>query len=252
MKHSTSAKQYLHDLHGFTLVELLVTITIILVLAALSMAGFTRVRLSAYQMQSMGNMTQLMVANTSFAADNSGKYVWLIGYDSSGVGLPGSAEWTKNTEFLKNYRGDPLPGHEDECPLAMLDVVITKAKQTGYTLLGSSYGYNSVNMPDGPKGKFSGGGASGGDISQKMSFSINQLTNPSLTACFMTATDMEATYSEDGKGAIAFRHNDKCLVVYYDGHVSALSKADMKTLTPSGVDKKTLPFWNASCPNVFP
>lgn len=57
---------------GFTLVELLVTITIIIVLAALSFMGITRAKESAQRSGSTANLRQFSVAMTGFAAENNG------------------------------------------------------------------------------------------------------------------------------------------------------------------------------------
>lgn len=57
---------------GFTLVEMLVTITIIVVLAALSLVGITRARESAQRSGSASNLRQLGVTMVTFASDNNG------------------------------------------------------------------------------------------------------------------------------------------------------------------------------------
>ena len=57
---------------GFTLVELLVVILIIVVLAALTLVGINRVRDSTRRAVSMGNLRQLGVAMTAFTAENNG------------------------------------------------------------------------------------------------------------------------------------------------------------------------------------
>jgi prepilin-type N-terminal cleavage/methylation domain-containing protein len=57
---------------GFTLVEMLVVITIIIVLAALSFVGVTRARESAQRSGSLSNLRQLGIAMTSFTVDNNG------------------------------------------------------------------------------------------------------------------------------------------------------------------------------------
>lgn len=58
--------------NGFTLTEVLVTITIIVLLAALSMVGIRRIKESAQRSASANNMRQFGVAITSFVADNAG------------------------------------------------------------------------------------------------------------------------------------------------------------------------------------
>lgn len=58
--------------HGFTLVELLVTITIIIVLAALSVVVNGKVRDSARQANAISAMRQIGVANIGYYSENSG------------------------------------------------------------------------------------------------------------------------------------------------------------------------------------
>ena len=55
---------------GFTLVELLVVITIILTLAAMSLATFTKLRARADNILAIENMRQIGVAIASYASDN--------------------------------------------------------------------------------------------------------------------------------------------------------------------------------------
>jgi len=57
---------------GFTLVELLVTITIIVTLAALGFLGGTKMLDSASKARSVGNVRQLTTAHQVFASENSG------------------------------------------------------------------------------------------------------------------------------------------------------------------------------------
>ena len=165
-----------------------------------------------------------------------------------------------NWEFLRYYRGEPIIGQEGRTPLAMLDPITVRAKKLMYESLDSSYGYNTVNMPELSKGWFGSNVPTGSDKGQRPSFSINQVTNPGQTAALMTATDMRASdadkwwvdqanqvegQTKDGK--IAYRHGGKALVVYYDGHVSPLSKADMDQINHGTTDKNKIPFWNADC-----
>ncbi len=57
---------------GFTLTEILVTITILIVLAVLSTIGVSRIRETARRSASANNLRQFGVAITSFVADNNG------------------------------------------------------------------------------------------------------------------------------------------------------------------------------------
>lgn len=57
---------------GFTMVELLVVILIIVVLAALSFVGVNRIRDASNRASSIGNLRQLGIGITTFTADNNG------------------------------------------------------------------------------------------------------------------------------------------------------------------------------------
>ncbi len=57
---------------GFTLVELLVTITIIVALAALGMMSFSRIRDGSRRAVSLGHLRQLGIGMSTFTAENNG------------------------------------------------------------------------------------------------------------------------------------------------------------------------------------
>jgi prepilin-type processing-associated H-X9-DG protein len=75
-------------------------------------------------------------------------------------------------------------------------------------------------------------------------YRIGELTSAPQTAAFVTAVNWLVQYggrdSWDGVEGkvnaprIAYRHNNKALVVYYDGHVGEISKEDMKELDRRG------------------
>ena len=60
---------------GFTLVELLVVLTIIAVLAAVLLAAISAVRERSDATQCVANLRQLAIANVTYTADNGGRYV---------------------------------------------------------------------------------------------------------------------------------------------------------------------------------
>ena len=70
---------------GFTLIELMVVITIIAVLASFAMPAFTRMQESAKITKDTSNIRQIILACKSFATDNEGSYPsWKV--DESGSG----------------------------------------------------------------------------------------------------------------------------------------------------------------------
>ncbi len=60
---------------GFTLVKPLVTITVIVVLSALSVASFMKFRGATDKAGSTGNLRQLQIADANYATDRNGSYV---------------------------------------------------------------------------------------------------------------------------------------------------------------------------------
>lgn len=72
---------------GFTLIELLVVITIIAVLASMSMPAFTKIQMSAKITNDISNARQIVLACRTYAADEDGSFPYKPeGDDSSGGG----------------------------------------------------------------------------------------------------------------------------------------------------------------------
>lgn len=70
---------------GFTLIELMVVITIIAVLASFAMPAFTRMQESAKITKDTSNIRQIILACKSFATDNEGSYPsWKIDDEGGG------------------------------------------------------------------------------------------------------------------------------------------------------------------------
>lgn len=247
--------------HGFTLIELLVTVSIILVLAALSMAGYIKLRKSAYQVVTLRNVTQLQIANATYAADHNGKYVPRWTSDSDGGAVQGSPYWFANQEYLVNLRGASKDQWDQNVPEGLLDPIAIQANKRrnpgqSNSLFGS-FGYNTDGATDGQSTE-SGGGWMGKN--QHVSYYVHQVTYPSRSAVFITCSDWLVGYgsrfkwkadSTDGgaipKQVMAYRYNNKAIVVFYDAHAAAVSMADMEAIDKNGRGAKN-PFWNASAP----
>jgi prepilin-type N-terminal cleavage/methylation domain-containing protein len=230
---------------GFTLVELLVVIAIIAVLAVLSSMGFQRFRAAADRATTITTLRQLQLANTSYAADHSGQYLPISSMDDDRNRIN---DWHQNSLFLSYLTSDQSAlargqNVNNNVPISILDPIVVRARQRLWNRLFASYGYNSVGMPGLSPGK-------------DRSFKVTEVTNPSRTACFFTATDWIVSYNSrflwlnnpvEGKitdQRIAYRHNGKALVVYYDGGAGVISPEEIREIDDKGGANH--PFWKAN------
>ena len=79
---------------AFTLVELLVTITIILVLAALTMTVTQKIRASAYRANAMSALRQVAAYSVAYSTENNGD-INMLRYPSAAK--EGQPSWVKNS-----------------------------------------------------------------------------------------------------------------------------------------------------------
>jgi len=229
---------------GFTLVEMLVVITIIVVLAALSMMGIGRMRDSAYKMTSMKNLSQLQTANVSYATDHNGRFVAIRANDDKG----NPTRWFQNPEYIENLAGSILDKSGKQVttiPLGLMDPKVVRARKSEYDKIYASYGMNDTGLK------------LGGDPYLDSGNSMELVSDLSRSMAFSTAIDFRVTYNSrfnwklkdqldtrqapGSVGAMAYRHNNKALVVYFDGHVGEISQAEMKAIDGKG--GKSNPFW---------
>lgn len=223
---------------GFTLTELLVTIVIIITLAALGLSGLSRMRKAADKVGGTRNLSQLQVANAGYAADNGGQYVPVYAFDESGGSY---VAWCNSPKYLSYIKGDAAVYRSDATvdttlALNLMDPITARAKKLNYDKIIASFGYMTNGMP----------GLFWNTPNSAPSFKVSQLTSPERSAAFVTATDWNVTYAnrlrwetarEEGfvpGQRMSYRHNGKALVVYYDGHVGEVSIADIKKIDTMG------------------
>jgi prepilin-type processing-associated H-X9-DG protein len=225
---------------GFTLVELLVTITIIIVIAGLAMMGTGKIRQKADTVTALKRIAGFAQANALYAVDHGGRYVPAYSFDDeSRPGVP----WHYNPAFLEALIGDSLSieGAEefegvDGLPESVLDPVVVRAKQRYWSRISASFAYNNENVP--------GGGW--GQPGTSRAHTVTSVKYPNESFAFISATDWIANYGGrflwknspvEGKtndSKIAYRHGDKAVVAFYDGHTETMSMEDMKNIDRKG------------------
>lgn len=234
---------------GFTLVELLVVILIVIVLAALSFFGLARMRSAGDQAATVSILRQLQIANAAYAGEHGGQYVPQTSRDENNATVNA---WHENSVFLSYLTGDSQALDRGKplktVPVSILDPKVVRAKERLWQKLFASYAYNVIGIPNGGPGS-------------DKSFRVNQVKDPARTAAFATATDWILKYqgrflwetspvegkSTDGK--MAYRHDGKAIVVYYDGSSGTVTPADIRRFDKDGGDKN--PFWLADHPDSY-
>ncbi len=88
---------------GFTLVELLVVISIISVIMAIVLPALGRVRRQARTMLSMSNQRQIISAMNLFASDNNDRYPGSV----ATIGFGNNWNWSDSTRLTGNRRRSP-------------------------------------------------------------------------------------------------------------------------------------------------
>jgi prepilin-type N-terminal cleavage/methylation domain-containing protein/prepilin-type processing-associated H-X9-DG protein len=219
---------------GFTLTELLIVIVIIVTLAALSVVGIRRMRDMADKTAVMRSLSQIQLANASYATDNAGKYL-----PKQFNGSTGGREgwWYDVPEFLVNFRGEVMGSDgkpSKTVPLSMLDPKVVRTKRSFYNSMAGSFGYNETGIP-----------SSGGMANARYSYTVATIPKPEQSMAFATATDVSLQYRsrltwfsrapgmrdvKTSTGDIAYRHGDKIIAIFFDGHVEEVSKAQIEAI----------------------
>lgn len=225
---------------GFTLVEMLVSVSIIIVLAAIAMIGVKKLRSGADTVTTIKRISGLAQANAIYASDHGGSYVPAYSFDEDG--LPG-VPWHYNPSFLEALIGESLDVEDaeefegvDGLPEQVLDPVVVRAKKRYWSRISASFAYNNENLP--------GGGW--GQPGTSRAHTVTSVKNPSEAFAFITATDWIANYGGrflwrkspvEGKTSdskIAYRHADKAVVAFYDGHASTMTIYEMRDIDKKG------------------
>lgn len=240
-----------HARRGFTLVELLVVIVIIVTLASLVFLGAQKMKVAANKVVAIQNISKLQLASASYASDHGGKFMWTCNTD----GNSHTSGWSDNYEFLTYVAGQGVIKGEtskdrNTVPLNMLDPTVTRQKKWLHDFYDASFGYNFEGY--GPERGW-------GVKNAVRSYRMSEVKQPGRSAAFITATDWLAKYSgrfnwegeaavegKTGDGKIAFRHGGKALVAYFDGHVGEITRKDLEDIDEKGGASNI--FWDADGP----
>jgi len=178
---------------GFTLVELLVVITIIILLAALSVGMLVRMRDQAFKATTTRNISQLQIASASCA------------------------------EKIPVTMCPSMPMMMKVCASASDIRILTSSAilpATCVMLPGTPSGVHGPNLkPSHSLNRVP-------NPSESMAFA----TTTDFRVTYNSRLKWKGVDGKTNDGALAYRHGGKALVVYFDGHVRELTQRDMKNI----------------------
>jgi prepilin-type N-terminal cleavage/methylation domain-containing protein/prepilin-type processing-associated H-X9-DG protein len=213
---------------GFTLVELLVVITIIAILGAISAAVYGSVKRAAYNARCVAALSQLGAATGLYLGDNGNRFfpyaqntaegkVWYFGLETSPGGSEGERELDASAGPLAPYIGDG--GRIEVCPAFNYGSALWKPKFKGASW---GYGYN-WRLGGGPSGRNPkhitdlsklGEVVVFGDCGQINTFqSPASPDNPLLEEFYIINESFKTVH---------FRHGKHANFLFADGHVDSL------------------------------
>jgi prepilin-type N-terminal cleavage/methylation domain-containing protein len=237
---------------GFTLIEILTVILIIVVMATLAFSGSRRLITTARVIESSANLRSLAVANTTYLAEHG---VYCPAADKStnrrwhGTRSSSKARFDPTKGLLSPYLGNSMS--VTICPLfrGMLEGSASFEDGSG------GYGYNASYI----------GGRPGGAFDPNTGLLIPQtaanVTNPGRTVMFTTTAyasssglqeyaSCEPPFWDFGDGpsgnrptpSVHFRANGKAIVAWCDGSISTETRTGSRGgVNPHGGDPEK---WN--------
>ncbi|MES2439854.1 MAG: type II secretion system protein [Verrucomicrobiota bacterium] len=208
---------------GFTMVELLVTLAIIVVLTTLGFQVYRAARTRANESVSTTNLRQLAAANLLYAADNttyapagepSNRIRWHGG--RTGVG----AKFDPTKGYLSDYLG--LSRRVGICPEFKDHLSGSSSWEDG----SGGYGYNSIYIGGLPNDTFKPNRpAAVNDPGRTLMFATTALSKADGIQEYPSADppkSVDANWRLRGnlQPSIHFRFNGRALIAWCDGHVS--------------------------------
>ena len=239
-----NSKLYIPDYReAFTLIELLIVISIIGLLTAILMPALGAARSGSRALACKSNLRQLVIANIGYATENDGFYVPAASdmWDNAGL-----FRWHGQRDAL-DEPFDPLrgpligylaDGRVKECPLR-LEFVKGQDWDTNFEQGCGGYGYNMTYIGSRTSQSTTGSVQAWKD-SYAMTVRMTEIATPALTLMFADTamandqnTLIEYSFAEppftvhNGRPvtgfymspSIHFRHRDRANVGWADGHI---------------------------------
>lgn len=225
---------------GFSIIELLITIAVIIVLAAIGFSTYTRYLESAQRGKELHASRALIAGFHAYAADSGGRLIKSMDpnpgrvVDNKGKPVMSHAarRWPwRLAPYIDYNMGMLLVNNQKAAPVddPMYSYLVTVYPTFGMngTFVGGKYG--TVLAPDHPRNK-------------RGAFCVINITqphSPSTLIVFVSAKMQGSPHpgcfdvSAPGIGAVGevdYKYNGKAVVAYFDGHVELNSSEQLKDM----------------------
>ncbi|MBN8524713.1 MAG: DUF1559 domain-containing protein [Planctomycetes bacterium] len=209
---------------AFSLIELLVVISIIAVLAAMLLPAITTVRRAVYGTQCASNLRQLGLAAMTYASDHNGLFPPSALRKADGVTFDFTHGWAYNAEFVRSY----LEVEPDDVGAACLPGnMLCPSRQTKSRQIQLSYGLNRSAPGHSPAANSLAQSNAGQARSRVMIFADALDWLILSTSATSWSAGFEGTKVN---AAISYRHQGYAQMVCFDGSVQRAAMPELLTL----------------------
>ena len=212
-------------LFGFTLVELLIVVSLIGILGSVSLAVFSSIKRGANKARDVGAMKAMLAAYAGVAADNGGRL--MPGYDAGAVAYnevgerlshPVSTRYPFRLAASMDYKMQGVFYFDGSRPD---DYQIS---------LGPGIGMNSYLVG----GYYEGGQGGFADTVTKLAQigdASNLLVFATATSHTVTAPTMAgANWTAEETGEVDFRYKEKAVAGFFDGSIRVMEREELKDM----------------------